>query len=100
MLAPELALDVGLLPPLAPDVALLDLVLVDSARQLASPVCSPLSSLLALEDGLLEAGLERESGLLELALEVGRLPPSLPSENGEDELESKCCCRCGRKIFF
>ena len=95
---PELALDVGLFPPFAPDVDLLDLVFVDSARQLASPVCSP-SPLLALEDGLLEPGLEREFGLLELALEAGRLPPSLPSENGEDELESKCCCRCGRRLF-
>ena len=95
MLAPE----VGLLAPFAPNVALPDLVLVDSARQLASPVCSP-SPLLALEDGLLEPGLEREFGLLELAIEVGRLPPSLPSENGEDELESKCCCRCGGRVFF
>ena len=73
MLAPE----VGLLAPFAPNVALPD-----------------------LEDGLLEPGLEREFGLLELALEVGRLPPSLPSENGEDELESKCCCRCGGRVFF
>ena len=89
---PELALDVGLPSPFAPDVALLDLVFVDSARQLASPVCSP-SPLLALEEGLLEPGLVREFGLLELALEVGRLPPSLPSENDEDELEPNCCCR-------
>ena len=35
---PELALDVGLPSPFAPDIALLDLVSVDSARQLASTV--------------------------------------------------------------
>ena len=76
---------------------------------LTSTLCSTSSPLLALEDGLLEelglllepAALERESGLLlELALDVGRLPPSLPSEIGEDELEPKCCCRCGLKIVF
>ena len=76
---------------------------------LTSTLCSTSSPLLALEDGLLEelglllepAALERDSGLLlELALDVGRLPPSLPSEIGEDELEPKCCCRCGLKIVF
>ena len=74
---------------------------------LTSTLCSTSSPLLALEDGLLEelglllAALERESGLLlELALDVGRLPPSLPSEIGEDALEPKCCCRCGLKIVF
>ena len=100
---PELALEVGLLLPLPPHVGLPDLVLLDSAKQLASST----SPLLALEDGLLvestpelgllEPALEREFGLLELALEVGRLPPSLPSENGEDELEPKCCWRCGMR---